>query len=420
MSGCPPSDAAPPPRRGHVPPIVVAAAAAAALYGWAIVATTPTHPGAIGININTLGNEWMVFVGAVQWFLHGQISALYDGNRFTAYLNAAFAPFLSQPMSFRPFVYPPSFLLLVLPFGALPFVVSWLSFEAATAALLAASLWFGGDRPDRRLFVLCGALLGPAAAINFAAGENAFLTAGLLVAGLRLVERGRPRSGGLLLGVLTVKPQFALLAPVALIAARDWRALWWWAAGAVGLAAASAGLFGIGLWRHWLDLALAGYWQANATWVQAARVWGTSVYASLFAIGLPSSAANAGQAAATLIAGVLCCVAWRRPLPADRRIAVVLAATMLAAPHSSVVDFVLLSVAVMLWSADAMQAEIPLAQWTLALALWLAMLFNPPLASPPGRLTPLLIVGFIAMAMRVGERAGHGTRLPAQPLPAAP
>ncbi|HTT78646.1 MAG TPA: glycosyltransferase family 87 protein [Stellaceae bacterium] len=408
----PPSSARP----GQVPPIVAAAAAAAALYGWAIVATTPFCPGAIGVNINALGNEWMVFYGAVQWFLHGHLAALYDGNRFTAYLNAAFAPLLSQPMSLRPFVYPPSYLLLVLPFGLLPFTLSWLLFETATAGLLAAALWLGGgERRGIRLFVLCGALLGPAAAINFGGGENAFLSAGLLIGGLRLVRHGRPEAGGLLLGLLTVKPQFAMLAPVALVALRDWRALWWYAAAAVGLVAASAAVFGVALWQHWLGLALGGYWQANAAWVEAARVWGTSVYAALFASGVPSSLANLGQAGATIGAAGLAYAAYRRPLPADRQIAVLLAATMLAAPHSSVVDLVILSAAVMLWCVEAVREETALAKWTLALALWLAILFNPPLASPPGRLTPLLILGFIALAMSGHREAAEA----AEPLAAA-
>lgn len=389
------------------PPIVLAAAAVAALYGWAVVATTPFHPGSIGIVIHGLGDEWMVFYGAVQWFLHRHIDTLYDGGRFTAYLNATFAPLLSVPMEFRPFVYPPSYLLVVLPFGLLPFHLSWLAFETASGGVLAAALWLnGGELRHARAFALCGALLGPPAAINFAGGENAFLTAGLLVGGFRLLQSGRPAWGGLLLSLLTVKPQFALLAPIALIAARDWRALLWWTIGAAGLVAVSAAVFGVAAWQNWLRLATGGYWQASATWVAAARVWGTSVYAALFASGLPSPLANAGQAAATAIGAGLVFAAFRnRRLPGDPRLAVLLAATILAAPHSSIVDFVLLSTAATLWAGNAMrqERETSLVKWTLALAVWLAMLFNPPLASPPGRLTPLLLLAFIGMAMADGK-----------------
>src|SRR5260370_4005078 len=86
-------------------------------------------------------------------------------------------------------------------------------------------------------------------------------------------------------------------------------------------------------------------------------------------------------------------------LRGDQKIAVLLAATILAAPHSSLADTVLLATAAALWSGEAAQGRASLAKWTLALALWLTPLFNPPLVSPVGRLTPLLILGFVAMTI---------------------
>src|SRR5881398_2977203 len=107
-------------RRVPVPPIILAVAAIAALYGWAVVALTPSHPGSIGFNLNALGSDWMVFYSGSQWFFDGRLDALFDGARFTAYLNATFAGWLSQPIEFRPWVYPPTYLLAMLPFGTLP------------------------------------------------------------------------------------------------------------------------------------------------------------------------------------------------------------------------------------------------------------------------------------------------------------
>ncbi len=46
-------------RRVHIPAVILAVAAIAALYGWAVVASTPTHPGSIGLNLNALGTDWM-------------------------------------------------------------------------------------------------------------------------------------------------------------------------------------------------------------------------------------------------------------------------------------------------------------------------------------------------------------------------
>src|ERR1700676_1721166 len=74
------------------PAVILVAAAIAALYGWAVVASTPTYPGSIGLNLNALGTDWMVFYGAVQWFFDGNLGTMFDGERFTAYLNTPLRP----------------------------------------------------------------------------------------------------------------------------------------------------------------------------------------------------------------------------------------------------------------------------------------------------------------------------------------
>src|SRR5437588_863727 len=84
---------------------------------------------------------------------------------------------------------------------------------------------------------------GPAAAINAGMGQNAFLMAALLVGGFRVL-RTCPALGGAILGLLTMKPQFWLLVPVALAAGREWRALLWSVATAIGLALLSLAMFG--------------------------------------------------------------------------------------------------------------------------------------------------------------------------------
>ncbi len=390
-------------RRAQVPTIIYAVAAVAALYGWAVFALTPTYPGSIGLNLNALGTDWMVFYSGARWFLDGNLGSLFDGERFTAYLNATFAGSLSQPMPFRPWLYPPHYLLAMLPFGALPFLVSYVAFQLASAMLLAATLWFGAERTNVRPLVIGAALLGPAAAINAGMGQNAFLTAALLVGGFRVL-RARPALGGAILGTLTLKPQFWLLVPVALAAGREWKALASSILAAAGLVLASVAVFGIDAWRHWIDLVFGSDANANAKWLQFIRMWGDSIYACLVSGGAPESLAKAAQAAGTILGGGLVYAAFRLRLPGDQKIAVLLAASILAAPHSSIYETVLLAVAAALWSAEAAQCGTSLAKWTLALALWLTPLFNPPLVSPLGRLTPVLILGFIGMTIAAADR----------------
>ncbi len=387
-----------------VPGVVVAVAVVAAAYAWAVFATTPAHPGAIGLNLNALGTDWMVFYSGARHFFDGSLGQLFDGERFTTGLNAAFSGWLSAPTPFRPWVYPPSYLLAMLPFGALPFLASYVVFQALSAALLAAALWVGADRPSARGLVIAAALLGPAAAINAGMGQNAFLTAALLVGGFRMLP-ARPALGGAILGLLTMKPQFWLLVPVALAAGREWKALLWSIAAATGLALLSLAVFGVDCWRDWLQLAQGSYDDPNGNWVELGRMWGDSIYACVVAAGWPATAADAAQAAGMLAAVALVYAAFRLRLPGDQRLAALLAATILAAPHSSLADTVLLATAAALWSGGAAARGEPLAKWTLALALWLAPLFNPPLVSAAGRLTPLLILGFAVMTIAPAVQA---------------
>jgi hypothetical protein len=55
-------------------------------------------------------------------------------------------------------------------------------------------------------------------------GQNGFLTAALF-GGFLLLLQGLPIASGILLGLMTYKPQFGILLPVALICGGHWRAL---------------------------------------------------------------------------------------------------------------------------------------------------------------------------------------------------
>ena len=403
-------------RRIEIPPVVAVLALIAIVYGWALLATTQAYPGRIGININALGTDWMVFYGGARRFFDGTLAGLFDGDRFTDYLNASFAGWLSEPMPYRPWVYPPSYLLPMLPFGLLGFAWSYAVFQLATAALLGAALWVGADRPNARGFVIAASLLGPAAAINAAVGQNAFLTAALLVGGFRLL-RNRPALAGVVLGLLTVKPQFWLMIPVALAAARAWEALAWSVLAGAALAAASLVVFGVECWQQWVDLALNSYGDPAAKWVEFGRIAGDSVYACIVNAGLPEGLANAAQDMAVVIGAGLVYRAFRLPLPQDLRIAVVLACTILAAPHSSIHETVLLATAAALWIAEMAQRRLPLSGWAVPLALWLTPFVNPPQIRAVGRLTPLLLLVFVGMIVAGKRRA---KLVAPDPMPALP
>ena len=163
------------------------AALVGTLYGWAVLASTVFHPGWIGPNHIAPGTDWMVFYGSVTSAVQGNLSLIMNGDDFTAFLNRSFQDWLSAPIEFRPWFYPPSFLVLLLPFAPLGFAASYVAFQILTAAFLATALIKGASSPVLSRYVAAGVLISPAAAINIVDGQCAFLVAALLIAGVRLL-----------------------------------------------------------------------------------------------------------------------------------------------------------------------------------------------------------------------------------------
>jgi alpha-1,2-mannosyltransferase len=373
------------------------------LYGWAIFLTTFGHDGAIGPRYNAPGADWVVFYSAAEAWLSGDLSLIFDGQRFTDYQNAAFASWLSGPMPFAPWLYPPPFLLLILPFGLLPFAWSYAAFMAVTGGALLAAFWWH-FRPGERRLQMASLLLCPATSITLVTGQNAFLSAALLFGGFTALSR-YPLLAGAMLGALSFKPSLCLLVPIALIASRQWEALAAAAATALLLALSSLAVFGIEPWRHWL-LMMTGASADYSHWLEAGRSWGLSLYTCATLLGASPAGATLVQLAGTLSAAAAVFWAFRQQLPSDRRLVVLLAATIFAAPHVSTYDTVLIAIAAGLLFRRALDEPLPLLEGVVILAAWLLPLVNPPRATPVGLATPLVLASVAVVAI-AGARHKH-------------
>src|SRR5262249_6352334 len=150
-----------------------------------------------------------------------------------------------------------------------------------------------------------------------------FLVAAILVAGFRMLG-ARPLLAGAILGILTFKPQFWLLVPVALLAAGQWRVFFAAVASAGALALASAAIFGIESWVWWIRETLESYASADPKWVEFGRIWGNSVYACAVLLGVPAKLASLLQSGAILGAAAAVFAAFRSRLAPDLKLAVLL------------------------------------------------------------------------------------------------
>ncbi|MBN9006196.1 MAG: DUF2029 domain-containing protein [Rhizobiales bacterium] len=385
------------------PRILLIAAVLMSLYQWLVLITTIPYPGKIGLDYNTLGTDWMVFYGAIRSVLDGHSALIYDGTRFTDFLNTAFADWLSRPLDFRPWTYPPDFLVFLLPFAPLGFLGSYVAFQIVSAGLLVVAL---RSFPLVRMaggMAIAMVLLYPAVTINVISGQCTFLVAALIVGGFALLD-SRPIWGGLILGLLTFKPQFCVLVPFALIAAGSWRALIAAAVSPLVMVGLSGLMFGWDLWIRWIPLVWSNVNSSNDLWIETGRMWGNSVYACVASLGAPTQVASAVQLVAIGVAIVAVVTALRSRLGAMERAAVFLAATVLAAPHSGLYDMVLLQIAM----TFLLLARDPLRQpwmWSLAFVVWLLPTLGPPLLFGIGRLGPLVPIALVLVAL-FGARSG--------------
>ncbi|HTC84202.1 MAG TPA: glycosyltransferase family 87 protein [Rhizomicrobium sp.] len=366
------------------------------LYGWLlVVATGSGHDGVIGPRYNALGADWVIFLAAMRAFFTGDLAHIYNQAWITQATNSEFAHWLSTPEPFPLFPYPPVFLLLVLPFAKLP--VAW-SLLLSQLAQFAALAWAVRKlAPDRSyLFFLIGAFLCPAVSNNVLAGSNAVLVTALIVAGLALMDT-RPLIAGALLGVVIFKPQFFPLLPLALLAAKEKKALAGMAVCVGVLLLASVLLFGPALWLDWFNVYLHPQQVAGVNGTEWGHRWDDSVSTCVALLGAPLWLANAAQALAVVVA---IAVVWRPfRVRHPQRLAILLCASLLASPHVSNYDLLFLALAAILYVRTMPASSRPLAL-VLPLAAWVAPLYNPPRLTPAGLITPLVLLSLIWLLFR--------------------
>ena len=230
-----------------------------------------------------------------------------------------------NPHGYNPFPYPPTFLLMLGPFGGLSLPIAFALFMIPSLGLY---LWAmtGGRARDWRWYA--GALAAPATGITLISGQSGFLSGALMIGGLRLAA-SRPVLSGVLFGLLTFKPQLGVLVPVALIAAGLWRT----AAAATATAlvgfAVSGCFLGFGAWTLWLG-SIVDY---AARFPPVVDLMPT-IFANARMLGASPALAWAAQA---LVSAPVAYVVWqvfRREGASERAGALLIIGTFLATPHA--------------------------------------------------------------------------------------
>lgn len=177
----------------------------------------------------------------------GDPAAVYNSQEFLAAQEAFFK--VKFPL---PWLYPPTYLLLVLPLALLPYLPALAVWLVVTLGAYLAVVRRIAPHP-RTLWL---ALAFPGTFQNFFHGQNGFMSAALLGGGLLLLNRS-PLTGGFLLGLLSYKPHLWVLVPLALVAGRRWRALMAAMAAALAMVLVSWLALGQQVWiAYWHNISL--------------------------------------------------------------------------------------------------------------------------------------------------------------------
>src|SRR6202000_3279100 len=198
--------------------------------------------------------------------------------------------FANRDVPFYGWHYPPFFFAIAVLVAALPY--AWGLSVWLIAGLAAYLATIRAILPRQETLLLAAAF--PAVFVDVGHGQNGFLTATLLGSALYWLDR-RPWLAGVLIGLLTYKPQFGVLIPLALVMGGKWRTIFAACLTVAAMFAVSLLTLGSGIWSafiastHLSETVLLEQdgvgWEKLQSIFAATRMWGAGVHAAYSAQG---------------------------------------------------------------------------------------------------------------------------------------
>ena len=270
----------------------------------------------------------------------------------------------------RPWAYPPTALLPLLPFGALPYAAALILFVTASLGLFLLA-----TRPlfERRKLLALGLIILSQPVI-FAAlnGQMVFVVGALVISALIWLPTA-PVRAGILLGIAAaIKPQLLVFAPLALLACREYRALGASLCAGGGMVLISL-LLGPERWIEWLA-ALARFKDT----VESLDILYRNVTPTgmLWFLGATGPAQWIANLAFSLVGGWIVWRVFRQSIDVPTRLLAMVGGALFAAPYAMNYDLVLLvpaAVAFIVRDHDPRASLLPMATGGLLLVsdgLW--------------------------------------------------
>ncbi len=340
-----------------------------------------------------VGSDFAIFWATARVALEHGPTAIFS-PQWIQPIEAALRPF----DDFAPWPYPPTFLLVVVPFGLLPFASAVVLFGLLSIgcyALVVARLTRSLDSQWRLAVAAFPGLIGAVLTM-----QNAFLTVAAAGAALLLL-RSRPVVAGACIALLMVKPQYGVLFPLALICGRHWKVLVSAGMFSAAIVAASAAVFG---WRAWtaffafLPTFNRGvieygetFWRGMPSMVGGARAAGLPVR---IAYGLQMCVAMAAAAAVAYV--------WIRAARFELRAAALATATLLVQPYYMYYDLMWLVLPLTFLLLDCRNVRPDRLETVVVALAWIApaQAFVAVITGATWPVAPAILVAVLAMVVR--------------------
>lgn len=235
--------------------------------------------------------------------------------------------------------YPPTVLLVSAPFGLLPYHVALAVWVGLSVWLLRkATVRVAADKIYSNIL-----LVSPAVLLCLICGQNSMLTAAAVLFVFRWLDK-KPTQAGLLLGLLTVKPQLGLLFPILLLVSKRWKVFAVAAAAALSMIGLVVLLYG---WAPVMAYLHLGVPTQKLTLTTAAPGIMYSLMSTVFIdlrmLGASLPTAFAVQGCFTLAMAVLVGWTFYKKRDAELSFIIFIAASVLATSYLLAYDLVLMS-----------------------------------------------------------------------------
>ncbi|MEM7671011.1 MAG: glycosyltransferase family 87 protein [Pseudomonadota bacterium] len=339
--------------------------------------------GAITFTINNREHDailidFVAFWAAAKLAVSGDAMAVWDPALFEIAQDAP-----REGDSKMPWFYPPTFHLVMTPFGTLPFSIAYGMFLLISVG----GFWTMLNRIVPQATGLL--LLSPAVCLTLMLGNNTLIFATCLMAALLWMDR--PGRAGLTIAAMSLKPSLGPMIVPALLASGRWRVILWASIGTLALAGVATLAFGPEYWQEFRNGTRIAMNRIKPDAAETSRMISWYAFGRHFGLGTSTALALHLGTVAALAASII--ALWSRTRTrSEWRAAVLALGVAMTSPHAFHYEMVFAVVAL----AFAFRAGLGPIGTIVAALLWL----GPVVGIWPLRLVPL--VSYAAPLLSLG------------------